>query len=591
MSAGRANLRVLADSHGLDPASLVAGRDVVLAMNPAHGLDLPAGVAVHDHLDIDARWAIYRAAAGAIADVRELLDEPLTVDGVCLPWIWEAEILVALTILFAEAEGLLRCVRNHDPASLRLTSTLPRHRRVASVVAAAAGIELREQPAGVAPAGSRAGPRRPSAGGARHELVRWARAAGLPSHLRPGCDLLVSYWPLMALLDRMLADRRRRPAVALQRPPTGPGRSLRAAQRGGWLGAPGPADRRRARAVAEPALQQASTARRAPIAPFGVDLCEPVLEEVLGIARRRAAFDLATAAMLRRVLRRSAPASVIVPFDTQPDGRLLVSLAREAGVRTLGLPHGAYLLPQLLGDLELCDEVLLWSEQVAPRMSGGERPVHVVGYPLPHAPPPPTRARGGGAPATVLVLGQPSPTSFALCDPRTTMRHYAVALGALRQLAPAPRIVLRPHPAEGSDAALAAAASFAGSEIAIDASTPIQDLYRACSLCLGTATTATLQAVLNGTPVVALNLTGFEWSWPLGGDTTVPVARSAGELSACLDRWASGRPLPGREALLTALGLSEAGGDGTSRILAILDEGATACGRSSASSRTPASRS
>lgn len=572
MSGRGPSLRVLAGSQGIDPPSLTAGRDVVLAMEPAHGLILASGVVAHDHLDAEARWTIYRAAVTGIGHARQLLDEPLTIAGVCLPWIWEVEILSALTVLLSEAEGLRRCVRAGAPASLTLSSGVARHRRVAAAVARDAQIELHvHQPPGAErPAAASRRWRPPPAVVVRRDIVRRAREAGFPSRLRPGCDLFVSYWPLMDLLDRMLAEPGRRPAVALQRPPSGPRRSLQAALRGGWIGAPGPADRRRARAASGPALQRAHTTPPAPFAPFGIDLAEAVLEEVLDIARWRAAGDLATAAMLRREFARQPPASVIVPFDTQPDSRLLVSLAREAGVRTLGLPHGAYLLPQLLGDLEVSDEVLLWSEHVAPPMRDSDRPVHVVGYPLAHPPPPPTRSPGGGR-ARVLVLGQPSPANFALFDPRVAMRHYEGAVAALRRHVPDAQIVLRPHPAEGPGAAAQIAARFPGANLQIDATTPIEDLQASCDLCLGAATTATLQAVLAGTPVVALNLTGFEWSWPLGGDTPVPVARSAEELGECLRRWSSPSPLPGREALAAALGLGEAGGDGTSRILAVLD--------------------
>ncbi|MGI8728505.1 MAG: hypothetical protein ACR2LK_00650, partial [Solirubrobacteraceae bacterium] len=142
MSGRGPSLRVLAGSHGIDPSSLRAGHDVVLAMEPAHGLILASGVVAHDHLDAEARWAIYRTAVSGIAHARELLDEPLTVAGVCLPWIWEVEILVALTVLLGEAEGLRRCVRVSAPASLTLSSGVARHHRVAAAVAREAQIEL-----------------------------------------------------------------------------------------------------------------------------------------------------------------------------------------------------------------------------------------------------------------------------------------------------------------------------------------------------------------------------------------------------------------------------------------------------------------
>ena len=62
---------------------------------------------------------------------------------------------------------------------------------------------------------------------------------------------------------------------------------------------------------------------------------------------------------------------------------------------------------------------------------------------------------------------------------------------------------------------------------------------------------------------------GFEWRWPLGADTTVPVARDGAQLRAWLERWAAGEALPGREDMLAALG-ADIAGDPVERMLAIL---------------------
>jgi len=263
--------------------------------------------------------------------------------------------------------------------------------------------------------------------------------------------------------------------------------------------------------------------------------------------------------------------------DADPDGRLITSLAQAAGIRTLTLAHGAYLLPQTLVDLDLCDEPLLWSEAVAPPITNLERPIHVVGYPAPTPTAPPTRPAPASDRPRVLVLAQPAPYGVGLAGPRIAMRQYAAAVGVLLAHRPHARIVLRPHPsAARREAELELAARFPGATFEIDGSSAILDLLARCDLCIGTITTATLQAALVGTPVVALNLMGFEWRWPLGGETTVPVAHDERDLRTWLDRWSSGSPLPGREDLLRALGASTDGDDPTDRMLAILDRQATA---------------
>ena len=58
----------------------------------------------------------------------------------------------------------------------------------------------------------------------------------------------------------------------------------------------------------------------------------------------------------------------------------------------------------------------------------------------------------------------------------------------------------------------------------------------------------------------------FDWPWPVGGDTAVPVAFDEDGLAAALSRWASGERLPGREDLLGGLGAGR-GDEGVERLL------------------------
>src|SRR4029079_11266882 len=145
----------------------------------------------------------------------------------------------------------------------------------------------------------------------------------------------------------------------------------------------------------------------------------------VALAEQRALDDLAEASMLRRAFRGGRPAWVIGCYDIAPEARLMVLLAQEAGVRTVMLGHGAFLLPQPFGDLDLCDEVALWTRAVAPAMENWDRPIHEVGYPLPHDPPPPTRRRPERRP-TIAVLGQLTVTTTSTLDDRITMRTYEV---------------------------------------------------------------------------------------------------------------------------------------------------------------------
>jgi hypothetical protein len=250
----------------------------------------------------------------------------------------------------------------------------------------------------------------------------------------------------------------------------------------------------------------------------------------------------------------------------------MVLLAREAGIPTLMLSHGAYLLPEPFGDLDVCDEVALWTRAVAPAITDWDRPVHVVGYPLPHAEPPPTRTPRPRAPR-IAVLGQLNVPSTCTLDERTTMRVYETALAAIARHAPDATVLLRPHPAQDRAATPAAIERFPALDVREETGGDIVEFLRDVDLCIGGATTATLQCALAGTPAIVLNLSGYDWRFPVGGDTSVPVARDAQTLDAALARWATGDPLPGRDDLLRALGAD--GGDAAGRLLSVLASGAS----------------
>ncbi len=594
-SGGARALRVHPTSDGLDTAQLTPGHDVVLDIAPAHGMCLPDGVPADDHLDQPTRWEIHRGGLEAVAHCRDVLDAALTVDGLCLPWLWELAIERSMVAVLGQAEALRRALARSGADAIVLVGPDDRTRRIAAAVAAAAAVAVQEEPA-VARAADANAPRPASA--TRRRLVGAARELGFPSRLRRGSVLVVSYWPLMALVDRMLADRGRRPAVMLRNPPTGPRRALRMASQGGWIGTPGPTGRRRAERAAAAAIAAARATAPGRLERSGLDLGPAAHAEVLVIACERAASDLAMATLLRRQFRRTPPDCIVSAWDVEPGARLVVREAQAAGIRTLALAHGACLLPQTLADLDICDESLLWSHAVAPPITDLDRPIHVVGYPEPHAPAPPTRAAPpAGRRSRVLVLAQPALPDVGLTSPRIAMRQFTTAIEVLRERCPHTQIVLRPHPSGGQQAEDALAARFPDTSFEIDRTSPIRDVLAGCDLCIGTITAATLQAALVGTPVIALNLMGFAWSWPLGGDSTVPVAHDAAELAAWLERWAAGTPLPGREELLSALGADAAGGDPTERILAILDHppappsGPAGQGSSGASGTSGAKRS
>lgn len=554
-------MRVFGDSTGLDPTSLAAGEDVVLHLDAAHGIDVAEGVLVTDHLELEERAAIDDLALDSLARWRSDNDHRLTAAGICLPWIWERD-LIAFVFLptITRALALARAVDRYQPASLEAMAQDGVTELIVEAVAASRGIPA-----------MRTGDRRPAPllnptleVSLRHRLIGSLVELGLPSRPRRGSVLFLSYWPLVPLLNRLLWSRPR-PAIWVQQRPAGPLRALTAAARGGWVGAPGPHSRRRAGDLAAKLLAGAREAT--PLDVEGLALGPGLHVQVQAMARRRAAGDLASASLFRQAFRMGRIAKVVVPYDIEPRMRLITSLAQEAGVPTMLVAHGAYPLRHTLVDMQVSDEVALWSSSFGPSEWSYDRPLHVVGYPVPTRLGR-TRRRPAGTRPRVLVLGRAKETQTARFDDRYVMRNYHAAVEGVAAVLAGAKIVVRPAPAEGAAASARLMAAFPDIDIELDTEDDVMSSFKRADLCLGSASTATFQAALVGTPVIALNLSGYEWCWPLGGRTAVPIARSAAEVSEHVGRWAREGGLPGREHLLDALGVD--GRDGVSELLKLL---------------------
>jgi len=541
-------VRVYGDSTGLDPASLTAGEDVVLHLDASHGIDVADGVLATDHLTLDQRAAIDDVAVAALGRWRDQNDERFTVDGICLTWIWERDLIVNVFLpTIARALALARAVDTYRPRSLVVMARDGVTENIVDAVARSRGIETEDtgarRPPPVANPALQASRRRRGVGG--------LLSLGLPSMPRRGSVLLLSYWPLLPLLDRLIADRLR-PAIWAQRRPTGAKRALRAAARGGWVGAPGPWSRARARSATRRLLS--ATADPTPVDVEGLELGACLHAQARAMARKRAAEDLGHASLFRRAFRKGRIRRVVVPYDVEPRMRLVVTLAKEAGVPTLLVAHGAYPLRHTVVDMQLSDEVALWSSTFGPTIWDYVRPLHVVGYPVP-VEVAPERRREDGRPPRILLLGRAKETQTALFDDRYGMRSYVAAVEGVAAVFPDAKIIVRPAPVEGPAASARLLAAFPEMDLEIQTGGDVMEAIASCDVCLGSASTSTFQAALPGTAVIALNLSGYEWCWPLGGRTEVPIARSAEELAGHLRRWADEGRLPGRDQLLEALGV------------------------------------
>src|SRR4051794_35313284 len=179
------------------------------------------------------------------------------------------------------------------------------------------------------------------------------------------------------------------------------------------------------------------------------------------------------------------------------------------------------------GGGELGDGVAVWcSPECGLRPQAHRWPAYVVGYQFPHQPLPTKSWAGRGSPR-IVVLGAGCDPYTARLDERIPIHHWQAALEAIAATLPDATVVLRPHPSHDISPATRIVERFPRLRIDVDRRSDIFTVLRESDLCVGVASTATVQSVVVGTPVVALNVAGFDWAWPLGGDTAVPIARSA----------------------------------------------------------------
>jgi hypothetical protein len=552
-----------ASSTDLDPKVLIPGRDLVLSVEREHGLELPEGVLVDDHLDLGIRLEIDAAARDALFSWRAMHDDELTIDSICLPWLWEVELFIDVFLpLTRSTVGIARAMQASGCSTVEVRVG---DESLARLVRAAGGRVVGPRDAQWEDVSTRKEPNS-TAGGARRRMVTAGARVGLPSFLRPGAVPVLGYWHLVPLVDLMLQDRRWRPALAVQGPLPGRRRSLKVATQGGWVGLPGPLERRRfGRRVAE-ALGDLSCK---PMEVLGFSMGELFHSAIKRLGAHRGPGDLAQAAFLRRTLSSGKPRAVVVPFDNISEPRLLVAVAREHGIPTVVVQHGAFLEPLPVPDLQLADAVAVWSEAARPALAGRTDAVQVVGYPGLA----PQSRLDGKRPRTITVLGQGQLRWTSVIDERMEMRHYAAAIRAALIAAPDAAIVLRPHPSHPRATAEKVQRMFAEASIAVDTDTDTRELLARTDICVGTYSTMTLQAALAGGAVVILNLTGREWGWPLGGETPVPIARSVEELATWFERLIQDPTLrPGEDALRAALGDTQ--GNVSERLLGVIADAA-----------------
>ena len=537
-------------SVGLDAGELVPGRDLVVNVELRHGLALPDGCALDDHISLADRAGVDAEAHRFAAAWRAARGDELRLSGVDLAFAWEVELFAGCFLTAARLRHGLRACLEQLPARRVVATGFPPD--LMGVVSASVG-----EGAGVSGADVRADV--PLRTGSRNSLVSRALArTGVPARIRSDV-VAASYWPLVPV-TRRLASRGSGlvPAAAgVALPGLEPRRQLRGLARGGWMGYPSAIARGRSRRLTLDLLERATAG--------GAGLEGALHLRAVGILRDQATESLAQALHARAAFARRAPRLVLVPFDSPAFPRLLLAEAHAAGASSLLIQHGFHLEPND-PDGSFARHAAVWSELDRARSLGGES--HVTGNPgAAHfgttRPPGPCR-RG-----RTIVLLEYTPTLSTLRDDRFPLRHLQAALDGVASARPNTEVVIRPHPGDADPTAYPTLVSQPGGiELTTDRSTPIEELFASADLCVGALSTASLQAAAVGLPVCVLNVSGVPGPWPLArGEDGLPAAKDAEELAELIPALLRQGPGSSREAALEALG---ARGDAVENVVALV---------------------
>lgn len=512
--------RLYAGSQDLDPRQLEPGRDVLLSVNLADGLDVPKGCLLDDRWTAEDRIALSEDATQLFTEWRHAAGTSVIVDGLDLAHVWEIE-LRAQVFLPAAAVARSR-IAGPVEASGFAPDALGLLRALLGDVRGTPGGPGRPAPI----------QRRPPKGAAA-AVAEALRRLGVPPRWRADV-VAIPYWHLSPVLNEL--QRVRRGVVApngVVLPGVPPRHVLAAALFGGWTGFAGARAREASRADVGAALERGPAEH-------------PLHARAAALLKRSAPASLAEYRHLRRAFARRAPALALLPWDSPDIARVLLAAAVPSGAESLVVQHG---FDSQLGDPDKtrARHVAVWSRRDAGLLAGAGTP-HITGNPGAACYATRTSAGGGHGEGPPVVMVEYPGRLSALIPARIALRHVEAALQGLKQAGWRAAIV-RPHPSDVEVEAYLRLGRRLELDVGVDAATPIDALLGATRLCVGSLSTATLQAWALGVPTVFLDVSGAPRPWPFDG--TLPCATSAGELAERAARTVAGE---GRELALEALG-------------------------------------
>lgn len=557
-----ATLRLFGASSSFVVGDLVRGDHLVLDLPYGFGIEAADGVALDDYLDPETRDNIDQLAEQSLASWRERFDPVLSHRGIALSEIWRTELLAEIFLpgtravvgtLRAASALKIRCIEcvGVDPETVRMLQVASGNNL--EILVASPG-PLRSFPSDDA-----ATPNLKAKPSLIHRsFVSAVEFFGLPVGPRAGV-LTIPYGSTLHVIDALVTSHNGpRPMLY---PNILPPRKylLSMLLRGRWAATPNVLSRRRSKARLNAMLAEARGVELTEIEgslPIGRELGSQALRMLNHVA----GLTPATIDALDRSMRRRKVSAALLPFDQDPEGRIVAAVARRNRVGCLVVQHGYQPLGRYR-EGEFAGASAVWSDYETTRHATGDVYSRVTGNPRFKRPQSPTSTnppKGSGLTAVVITQGY-FRVSVALSR-RITGQHIEATVRGLRTCGRFDSVIVRPHPSEQRSVYERILESIDTEQLAveIDQETPLAELFARADVCIGSLSTATLETALVGLPVVMLDVTGRLWTAPLDGSGAIPYATTAQELATCLTELLDvGLSEQANRELLTALGATQ----------------------------------
>ncbi len=273
----------------------------------------------------------------------------------------------------------------------------------------------------------------------------------------------------------------------------------------------------------------------------GLDFWPLIRRRLVEVVSEYEAFATGAASRWRARLRRDRTRAVVVPFDSPPEARLLVSVAQAEGVPTF-LVNDGFKADDFSMDGMTIDHVLAWSDALADnyysRRTGS--PAIVTGNPKADAQRAVRPRRLPAAAVERVLIGsftfspvdlncRRSDSEVFLRDLLTGLRDSRAARGAA--------VRLKLHPADRADYYRSILGAFPEVPIEIISRGDVVAEFDAADVYITTYSTSLLEAVARDLPVIYYRVNPQRLHAPFSGDTFLAArtAETPQQLAALLD--------------------------------------------------------